>query len=219
MNRTIQQFSHGRTRTQRNTELRSTHVLPLSTNPNLHTRMTDKPEQAAPTSDQTEEQTAETLEYREISPDELQEILEQHRKWVETEGKEGKQADLNKANLQGAGLSWANLQQANLREAHLEQTILIGAHLEEADLTGAHLEQAELRGAHLEQAILNGAQLQKADLWFAQLQGGDIQGANLREVKNLTVAQIRSTTNYILAELSDQHLQELGLPPDHNKKL
>ncbi len=219
MNRTIQQFSHGRTGTQRNTELRSTHVLPLSIHPNLHTRMTDKPEQAAPTSDQTEEQTAETLEYREISPDELKEILEQHRKWVETEGKEGKQADLNKANLQGAGLSWAHLQQANLREAHLEQTILIGAHLEEADLTGAHLEQAELRGAHLQQAILIGAQLQKADLWFAQLQGGDIQGANLREVKNLTVAQIRSTTNYILAKLSNQHLQELGLPPDHNKKL
>ena len=189
MNRTIQQFSHGRTGTQRNTELRSTHALPLSIHPNLHTRMTDKPEQAAPTSDQTEEQTAETLEYREISPDELKEILEQHRKWVETEGKEGKQADLNKANLQGAGLSWAHLQQANLR------------------------------GAHLEQAILIGAQLQKADLWFAQLQGGDIQGANLREVKDLTVAQIRSTTNYILAKLSNQHLQELGLPPDHNKKL
>jgi len=51
------------------------------------------------------------------------------------------------------------------------------------------------------------------------LQGANIQGAHLREVRNLTVAQIQSTTNYILAELSDQHLQELGLPPDHNEKV
>ena len=93
---------------------------------------------------------------------------------METEGKEGKQADLHLANLQEAILRAANLQKAFLGEANLER---------------------------------------------AQLEGANIQWAELRETKNLTVAQIQSTTHYILAFLSDQHLQELGLPPDHNKKL
>ncbi len=88
--------------TSRNMEQRSNHVLPLSTNPNLHTGMTDKPEQAAPHSDPTEGQTAGAPQDREISPDKLKEILEQHRKWVETGGKEGKRADLRNANLQKA---------------------------------------------------------------------------------------------------------------------
>ncbi len=88
--------------TARNTEQRSNHVLPLSTNPNLHTGMTDKPEQAAPTSDQTEGQTAGAPQDREISPDKLKEILEQRQKWAETGEKEGKQANLQDANLQKA---------------------------------------------------------------------------------------------------------------------
>ncbi len=77
--------------------------------------MSNEPEQATPPSNQTEEQTGAAPQYREISQEELQEILEQHRKWVETWGKEGEQA-----NLQGADLSEANLQEANLEGANLE---------------------------------------------------------------------------------------------------
>ncbi len=80
--------------TARNTEQRSNHLLPLSTNPNLHTGMTDKPEQAAPHSDQTEGQTAGAPQDREISPDKLKEILEQRQKWAETGEKEIKRANL-----------------------------------------------------------------------------------------------------------------------------
>ena len=53
-------------------------------------------------------------ELREITQDELNEILEQHRKWVESEGKEGEKVDLFDANLQEANLSRANLRGANL---------------------------------------------------------------------------------------------------------
>ncbi len=80
--------------TSRNTEQRSNHVLPLSTSPNLHTGMTDTPDQAAPPSDQPEGQTAGAPQDREISPDKLQEILEQRQKWAETGEKEIKQANL-----------------------------------------------------------------------------------------------------------------------------
>ena len=59
-------------------------------------------------------------ELREITQDELNEILEQHRKWVESEGKEGEKAELRMANLQEANLSGANLQGANLFRANLQ---------------------------------------------------------------------------------------------------
>ncbi len=58
-------------------------------------------------------------ELREITQDELNEILEQHRKWVESEGKEGEKAELRMANLQKADLFDANLQEANLSRANL----------------------------------------------------------------------------------------------------
>jgi len=58
-------------------------------------------------------------ELREITQDELKEILEQHRKWVESEGKEGEKAELRVANLQEADLFDANLQEANLSRANL----------------------------------------------------------------------------------------------------
>ncbi len=49
-----------------------------------------------------------------ISREELDKVLEAHRKWVESEGKEGERADLFEANLQEADLDGANLQGATL---------------------------------------------------------------------------------------------------------
>ena len=62
--------------------------------------MTD--ERNSPTSDSPQEQPAESPQYRHIPPDELQRILEEHKKWVESEGKEGERASLEKANLRYA---------------------------------------------------------------------------------------------------------------------
>ena len=49
---------------------------------------------------------------REIPPERLKEILEVHRKWVKSGGKEGERADLREANLRGVNLHEANLQGA-----------------------------------------------------------------------------------------------------------
>ncbi len=54
-----------------------------------------------------------------IPPEQLKKILEAHRKWVESEGKEGERADLFRANLQNAILFEATLGGANLQEADL----------------------------------------------------------------------------------------------------
>ena len=69
----------------------------------------------------------------------LKEILEQHKLWLNSYGKQGEDADLCDANLRNA-----NLEDAKLRYADLDGANLRGANLEGADLTGAFLEGANL---------------------------------------------------------------------------
>ena len=101
-------------------------------------------------------------DYREIPPDELKKIFEEHRKWVESEGKEGEKADLRVANLFDANLQEANLIGANFREANLRV-----ANLQEADLLDVNLQGANL-GTDLTFGIvrdLTAPQVKKAKNW------------------------------------------------------
>jgi hypothetical protein len=100
-----------------------------------------------PAEEQSSDETQ--AEYREISEEELEQILEDHKKWLESDGKEGKRADLSKANLS---------------HATSQNPILRGANLRRADLTEANLKNADLREANLEMAKLYNANLRKAFL-------------------------------------------------------
>jgi uncharacterized protein YjbI with pentapeptide repeats len=102
----------------------------------------------------------------------LQEVVAAHTKWLESEGREGKRAELKKALLQEADLHGANLQ--------------------DADLEGAKLAVADLMGANLRRANLRDADLWMADMKDTNLQGAELQGANLGDVTNLTQLQIDS---------------------------
>jgi len=104
----------------------------------------------------------------------LQQILQQHKLWLETDGNKGTQADLKGADLRGANLRHADLRDADLRDANL-----LGVYLWDADLRGADLGCAKLQGANLWDANLQGANLWKADLQGANLLGANLQGAQL----------------------------------------
>lgn len=54
----------------------------------------------------------------------LSEILNQHKLWLESEGREGKRADLSGANLRHANLSGADLRHADLSCADLDFSVL-----------------------------------------------------------------------------------------------
>ncbi len=134
--------------------------------------------------------------------------------WVESEGKEGKRANLREANLQ----------EARLYEANLQDAYLYGANLQKATLIGAKLQKATLIEANLQDANLGSANLQGADLRFANLQGvnfkwADLQGANLVLARGLSSSQFRDAENWELAFYSEGLLKELGLPPDHNERV
>ena len=82
--------------------------------------------------------------------EELRNILELHKKWINNDG--GERANLRGANLEGANLEYANLEDADLWDANLQY-----ANLQYANLQYANLEDANLRGANLEGANLWGA--------------------------------------------------------------
>ncbi len=134
-----------------------------------------------------------------IPEGQLKEILEAHRKWVESEGKEGERADLGGANLQGANLYEANLQGADLSQADLQGAYLDRANLQEANLYEANLQEANLRGA----------MLQKANL----------QGATLDGAKALIASEVKIARNWELAFYSIDFLKELGLPRYHDERV
>ena len=76
----------------------------------------DKPEDQPSSQPQSDKE--EHPQRREVPEDELKEILEVHETWVQSEGKEGKLANLEGANLEGATLIRAkDLTQKQLDEA------------------------------------------------------------------------------------------------------
>jgi uncharacterized protein YjbI with pentapeptide repeats len=139
-----------------------------------------------------------------LSTDQLKQILDDHRAWLESGGEKGAKADLSHAEIEGAlwraDLREADLSYASLRGVDLDHAQLQRADLRHADMTGASLWQANLRDADLRSASLRGAKLDHADLTGADLHetdctGGSFWGARLdagdaRHAVGLTAAQL-----------------------------
>jgi uncharacterized protein YjbI with pentapeptide repeats len=170
------------------------------------------------TSDETQQKL------RKISDEDFNRILENHRKWVESDGKEGEKADLRNLDLQGANLSYANLEKANMPIADLQEAILLEANLQKATLVRTNLQKATLVRTNLQKALLLSANLQKANLFEANLQKADLSKANLQEASlsganlqegslekaNLQKALLLSA-NLQKADLLEANLQEVSL--------
>ena len=113
-----------------------------------------------------------------ISLEELKEILDKHKMWLK--GKEGGEcASLRGVNLKGANLIGVNLRGANLIDSDLRYADLEDANLEFANLYNANLECAILCNANLECADLNKVNLIDADLSNVNLRGADLNNTNL----------------------------------------
>jgi uncharacterized protein YjbI with pentapeptide repeats len=156
--------------------------------------------------------------FHKISDQELQRILAEHKKWIETGGKEGQRADLSNTDLSKRDLHGANLSEAKLHGAYLYKADLHGAHLFKTDLHGAHLTEAKLHGATLIAADLHGAypiaaDLHGAILFKADLHGADLTFANLHGAK-LWEADLRADLSYSkfkAAELTRANLRSADL--------
>ena len=163
----------------------------------------------------SEEQPKEVPKLREISFEELKDILEKHKKWLKSKRKEGQQANLFRTNLhrtnldgallQEATLDYADLTQANLSKANLQRTGLLRTTFQKADLSNANLQEAILENANLQEATLCGADLREATLSYANLQGANLFKANLQGA-DLFLANFENT-NLLEATLREADLQ------------
>lgn len=94
---------------------------------------------------------------RQISIEELNDILKQHDLWLKNYG--GCRADLSDTDLSYTDLFGADLRMADLRRANLSYT-----DLREADLRWADLIGVDLRWANLRRANLKGVDLREASI-------------------------------------------------------
>ena len=92
---------------------------------------------------------------KKITEEELKEILEQHKLWLDSDVEKGKRANLTGADLSGADLTGADLSGADLSGANLSYATLSSANLSCADLSRADLRRADLSGANLTDTILD----------------------------------------------------------------
>ena len=163
-----------------------------------------------------------------LTRNELQKILDDHRRWLDSGGKRGEKAVLTRAalvraNLYAAKLSRIDLQGANLREALLSEADLYEADLRQANLTDAvldwacldyaKLQRASLRGADLRWANLEGANLSGCDLRFANLEGANLKEARLIEA-NLYGMTLKNTDmqGAILTKIKLDYETQSNLP-------
>ncbi len=135
-------------------------------------------------SETSQPEAQEQPEYRKVSPDELKQILEAHQKWLESDEKEGKQADLRNANLQGVNLGDANLQKADLTRADLQGADLTEVKgLSEATLQNANLDEVTgLLGSEFARADVTGTKLPEDIRDFKVLQVIEETSKNARKI-------------------------------------
>jgi len=114
--------------------------------------------------------------------------------------------DLINYNLSSLDLSYATLVNANLVSADMSSTIL-----REAQLRGANLNSANLSDADLVEANLSWTHLRWANLSGADLGSAYLIAADLRDVVNLTDAQLRSVGSLVRANLSGNDLAHYDL--------
>ena len=109
-----------------------------------------------------------------MKKEELNKILNKHKKWLRTNGKVGFVANFRCINLRYVDLCYTDLRYADLSYADLSY-----ADLRYADLCYADLSHADLSRADLRHADLSYANLRSTDLLYADLRHADLRSADL----------------------------------------
>lgn len=132
----------------------------------------------------------------------LDSVLAQHRRWLTSDKKAGRQANLRLASLTGADLDSADLREAIFEGAGLRMASLIAADLRNARLGDARLTAANLRGAQLGGANVRGADLSDVDLRQATLHLADIGYTDLAgaRLEGVDLSTTRGVGDYYLRD-------------------
>jgi len=135
----------------------------------------------------------------EIEREELNLILDEHKKWMQSEGLKGERAKLDNVNLEGAILGKVDLTSAYLYNVCFKR----------AELSAANFSNADLFSAHCQRALMGEANLSKANLWYSNFYQANLERANLTEAR-LGHANLRRA-NLRLASLKKADLRDADL--------
>jgi uncharacterized protein YjbI with pentapeptide repeats len=131
---------------------------------------------------------------------EFEDVLEQHRRWIESDGRVGTRADLAGANFESADMIGAELAGANLFRANFQGADLLMANFRGACLVEADLREATLVGANFREASLAGARLETSTgLLAPQLAGANLLGATMPDTISLgdELVQVESVSRSV----------------------
>ena len=123
-------------------------------------------------------------------------------------------ADLNNSFLIETNLSNTRLNQTNLENSNLNQANMTGAYANGANFKDAYLIKTNLQGAFLIKTNFVNAFLMEADLRGSYVTGADFDDASLykadlREVKGLTIDQLRKAKTLYLARFDEEVMIQL----------
>lgn len=147
---------------------------------------------------------------KESLPLDIQEILQLHQAWIDSNGAKGKRAeltgaDLSEVNLAGSNFNGAHLKMVDMRGAILTNCTFLLADLSGSDLSYANLVLTDLMGANLTGVNLTRSRLSRANLGPATIWRPDGQHGTRMWSVNL------SNANLTFADLSDANLKEADL--------
>ncbi len=117
--------------------------------------------------------------------DELRLVADAHLQWLQSEGRDGR-----RANLSGQDLSGLDLQGIYLPEANLRGATLVGTNFSQADLQGADFSQSILERTNFRQTKLEGANFSRAEAFCAYFDHASMVDANFSHA-NLKEASLR----------------------------
>lgn len=124
------------------------------------------------------------LKLKDITHEELNEILAQHKLWLESGKKEGKCADLSRYNLCNVNFSGLDLRDINFSYSRFDSAYLDGANLSGSECRGADFVWAKMTRTNFSNAILNrcimsSSNLRLANFTNAQMFRTTLEGAEL----------------------------------------
>ncbi len=142
----------------------------------------------------------------------LPRLLEEHARWVESEGREGNRAALANADLAGCNLEGSMLQKADLAGVDLRKSRLCGADLTGANLLGGDLRDADLSDSRLECAVMEDAKVTGALFVRARLNGARLQGVSGLAGATLRDASLEDVIGLTADDLAGTDLTGVRLP-------
>jgi hypothetical protein len=164
------------------------------------------------------------IEYREISKEELDRILDNHEKWLASGGEKGERAELRGYNFKNADFFGRDLRKIYIESSDLRKIKFTGINLKESAFIDVNLKEANFWDCDLTGSSLQLSDLSNTIMWGAKVKNAYLKEVNLKSsklnnIEGLSTAQIQHSnftgaTGLFGNEFSRNDLTGVKLPDE-----